>query len=532
MGIINKTYNLLSRKPLEIINYIRTSGQSYEILIISILVFINVILRLQNISSQIIDRHSHRQSITYSIIHNFYYQNNNILEPQMFIFTPEENRERLFMGEFPIYEYAVFLLEKMLGESVTTARIFSIILTLIITISIYLIGKLALNKIYGFLAALVFSFLPSSIFWGRSISPELFALACSTVSVYILLISKDTNKNLYISSTLVAFAIATKPYYLLILLLYFFIIKSNFHKDKYKVNIATSVVISCSLTAFWFLRRNLIPPEMRFPGNLLSHLFDGDNPFNYWASTNFFEYLLKERVLGEILTPLGGLLFLLGLYLAKDKNDKIKKIFYWSLATILMIVIVAWGNFNHDYYQLPILAPASLLIAYTLWQGLVFLNTNKKISFFVTLICFIVIFYYLGYLPYKFYVSRYFLPEMKYENFSTDITYVKNTVGKDQYVVVTDFKSNYSNPILLNHLERIGWLNEVNNVCDPVEVLERIKNYAKSGAKYSIFPKESYLINREDCDRRETIGILNQNFEAVYEGKYILLSRLQEHSSP
>ena len=100
------------------------------------------------------------------------------------------------------------------------------------------------------------------------------------------------------------------------------------------------------------------------------------NTFGIWApgtdkwlnpdlllSWKFYNHLIFSRISEKLLTYGGFAAFIVGLLLKTVDRERV--INYWLIGVVIYMLVVAGGNYFHDYYQLPLLLPASFVIART-----------------------------------------------------------------------------------------------------------------------------------------------------------------------
>jgi hypothetical protein len=75
----------------------------------------------------------------------------------------------------------------------------------------------------------------------------------------------------------------------------------------------------------------------------------------------FFRWLIFDRLNRMIFATGGFALFVVGLFTSHLKKNT-SLFFVWTLSVLLYMTIFAKGNVNHDYYQLPIVAPGVVLV--------------------------------------------------------------------------------------------------------------------------------------------------------------------------
>ena len=152
------------------------------------------------------------------------------------------------------------------------------------------------------------------------------------------------------------------------------------------------------------------------------------------------------------LTYAGFIPFIIGLLVKREY--KYERIFdFWLISVIIYFLIVAAGNRQHEYYQLPFILPACVFAGkafakyFSLGNIKEFFNKNKiAYSFFA--LCFILIFI-LSYLRFSNF--------MKSETYDSNLFKIANDVQtisekKDMIITVCN-----ADPIYLYRCDRKGW---------------------------------------------------------------------------
>jgi len=492
-----------------------------------LIILFTFVIRWQHLNRPIADRHAFRQTITYSIIQNYLKDDSNFFNSKTYFSLPDANVERLFLGELPLYQYFLSLIFKVTGENIPIGRLYSISITAITATGIFVLGKILYNKTVGFIAAILFNLFPSSIFWGSAFSPEVLAMALSTWGVTFFLIYKNTS--LLISALLLGLALAIKPYFIALLpgLWYW---KSKFGKVIPQKQLLLFCTILITPLIIWGVRRGLVPPELRqppsLPGNISQYLFYNQSPFAYLTETKWAEVFLKDRVMGELLTPLGGLLLLIFPFIENWQNHKHKVILVWLVSLIITFLLFSGANFDHEYYQLILLPIASLCIARVINTFLSFLK-NLPLSHLVTWTSIVMSTVLTVRLPMQSALDNYFYQEVKYDLFSDDINQLKILVPKNSTFLYIDYVSNAYDPVLINHLGIKGWFGLVDDICSQENVNDVIEFFNQYPIQYVLYPSETYRVNGKDCNRTTVSQYFAERYPKIYNGNFLQLFALK-----
>jgi len=345
-----------------------------DFFIVSLILFLAFILRLYKINTPLADWHSWRQADTSSVTRNYVRQGINILYPTYQdlsnVASGVDNPRGLRLVEFPLYNIASLIVDKIfVGYNIEiSGRLTSIFATLGTIIFLFLITRKYLGKKEAIISCLFYSILPFNIYFTRVILPEPFLIFTSVGMIYFFdqLIVKianfqSSNLNLrfilkIIINLILAFlftisSLLIKPFaiFLFIPLAYLWFRKLDFSWRSI-----------LGLLGYWVI--GLLPFVWwrwwigHFPEGIpaYSWLLNGDGIRFKGA---FFYWIFAERLVKLILGYWGLPLFLLGILSRIKKEGWL--FYWWGIAMLLYVTVVATGNVRHDYYQIitiPIIA--------------------------------------------------------------------------------------------------------------------------------------------------------------------------------
>lgn len=335
-------------------------------LILAILV-LGFVVRLYRINNPIGDWHAWRQADTSSVSRNFVKNGFDVLHPKYEdisnIQSGKDNPEGYRMVEFPIFSifqaggkvvFPLFSIELW-------GRLVSVMFSTVSALFVYLLVKKHLNERSALLSSAFFSFLPFSIYYGRTILPD-GAMASAILGGIYFFDLWTSSKKISVGSSyfllavlFTAGALLLKPFAL------FFTIPMLALSYK---RFGITFILKWQLWAFLILA---ISPLVwwrwwiyRFPEGIpvSDWLFNGGSvrfrPF-------FFRWILYERLIKLILGFAGLIILIPGIFKINKEKDYL---FFLSfvISSILYVVIVARGNLQHDYYQIPIIPTLSIIL--------------------------------------------------------------------------------------------------------------------------------------------------------------------------
>lgn len=340
-----------------------------EIFILTFILLLGFLVRLYRFDAPIADWHSWRQVDTSAVSRNFVKIGFDLLHPRFddlsnvqsgIYFNPEGYR----FVEFPIYN--LFQAEAFLLFGRFTieewGRLISIFSSLLAATFIFLILKKHSNSLTGLLGAFFYSFLPFSIFWGRTVLPDQTAIMTTLGAIYFFdLYLENFNKKLFkkflffvLSVLFFASALLLKPFTVFFFLPAVFLAFKKFglsllkRKDLWVIGVAS--ILPLLLWRVWMLQYPEGIPQSGW-------LFNGGDIRFKGA---FFHWIFARRIGEQILGFWGLVIIFIGI-VAKYKE----KLFFFSflISSLLYITIVARGNVHHNYYQILIIPTISIFLA-------------------------------------------------------------------------------------------------------------------------------------------------------------------------
>jgi len=361
-------------------------------------------VRLYKINNPVADWHSWRQADTSAVTRNFIKKGINIFYSQYDdlsnIASGKDNPQGYRFVEFPLYNALTAILDKIFSQLKFSVeiwgRLVSIFASLVSIYLLYLIVKQFLNKEIALLTAFFFSFLPFNIFYSRAILPEPLMIACSLAMFWFFVrwIEKNSKlktqnsksqrkaQNYLIYGLALAFASITlliKPFtvFLFIPILYLVVKKKGF---KGLFSFPVILFFGCSVVPFILWRLWI----SQFPQGVPAWqwLLNGDGIRFKGA---FFYWLFGER-LGKLILGYWGLpLLFLGI-LIKFKKENLF-FYWWGIAMLVYVSVVATGNVKHDYYQIITIPIICVFLA----KGAYFLLTKGKELFSFVACCLLLV---------------------------------------------------------------------------------------------------------------------------------------------
>lgn len=331
-------------------------------LLVTLMLALGFALRTYRLDAPLADWHSWRQADTAAVARNFVRDGFNLLYPQSDSFLALNegnipNPHRYFINEFPLYNAMVAILYTQFGIHEYLARLTSIAFSLLGALALYGLVSLLLGVGPALLTLAYYLLLPYNIYYSRVVMPDPTFVALSIVSMYWCVLWVKSGKTWPGIALMITFALAmlVKPYAVFMAIPLFYWVIVNWGVSVFKKPLAYTVAIGAFLPLILWRYHLSLHPEGSFAS---LWLLNGDG-IRFKGS--FFRWLIFDRLNRLIFATGGFALFIAGLFTSHLKKNT-SLFFVWTLATLLYMTVFAKGNVNHDYYQLPIVAPGVALI--------------------------------------------------------------------------------------------------------------------------------------------------------------------------
>lgn len=328
-------------------------------------VVLTLALRLYKINAPIADWHSFRQVDTASVAKIFLARGIDLLHPRYHdlsnIQSGKDNPQGWRMVELPLYQAASVLVVKAFPSiSLEVAlRLVSILAAAGTALLLMLLMRELTSPGTAIIAGLVYAVMPYSIFYGRAVLPETFAVFWAMLSVYLTF--RVSAKQSVMWGTLLLAAVSAGVSVLvkptagfLLLPVPYLLLKRRILGLSTLVSLVIFGVISLVPLLWW---RNWIT---RYPEGI--PVFDWLlNKGEIRFKGAWFQWLFAERIAKLMFGFWGIVPLALGFIVPRQKKEG------WTLPLLAVggfsyLSIFAAGNVQHDYYQI-ILIPILCLFA-------------------------------------------------------------------------------------------------------------------------------------------------------------------------
>lgn len=313
--------------------------------------------RLIHLDSRPLGRHAWRQCDTASVARNFHENGYQILFPQIDWAVPG-----YVEMEFPLYPWVTSLGYAALGEAEWLARLLAVAGSLVAILFLYLIVGRIVSSTAGLWAAFFLAVLPLSLYFGRAIMPESWMLAASAAGIYWFLrwSEEDTWGFYLLSAAAVALACLLKLTNLYVGLPLLWL---GWRRYGSQVLLQWKIWLHALLVAIpvglWYWHAHNLGSTYGASFNILTTA--GSDKWGNWSlmvSPEFYSRLVFGFIAGRLVTWVGFALLIAALLLPRPTRRE-RLLDAWFLAVIIVLLIANQGAYDHEYYSLPLLLPAS-----------------------------------------------------------------------------------------------------------------------------------------------------------------------------
>jgi hypothetical protein len=320
---------------------------------------LGILIHFIAINQPLLDAHSTRQTQTADWIYNAGQEDGLPLSAE--VSWHGDMHARLVL-EFPLYNYLVMPIWRMIGNLDVAGKLVSIVLWAISFVVLQAIWRQILTPRQTFWANLLFVFAPLSVFFGQAVMPEMLIQLLAFTVVYYALIYSKTESLVHYSIFAAAGLIGLLVKSLEISHLYIFFLALVWRKDGFKVVTRPHHWIAGTLTLLIFLgwMRHIDAvnssgiPEWTASNSSRDFLGTWQDRFNW-----HFYVKTSAYVAAFVAGPVGLLIAAAGFKVRTERN---RAGFWWFYS--LAFFYLVWGIRTagwHSYYNLPALGPICFL---------------------------------------------------------------------------------------------------------------------------------------------------------------------------
>jgi len=476
-----------------------TSFFSDERNVLIALMLIGLIFWSYNINSPFLDHHSWRQTDTAAIARNFYNNGFDLFHPQI---DWGGSGPGYVETEFQIIPFIIAILYKIFGVSEWVARLVVIAFSLGSVYLLYMLARTYFDVKTSVFSVLIFIISPLELYFGRTVMPDSAMIFFSIGSLYFF--DKWVKREewglfaIAVICTTLAFLLKISALYLGLPLLWLSYSKYG-KKLIVEPNIYLFALLALIPPAIWYYYAHTAFAQYATFG--IWDIGSGKwGNMEIWFDREFY-IMMFNRLATVVFTPVGLILFIYGLSLKSRLRTNL--FHFWVLAVFIYIMIVANGNFAHDYYQRPLVPAGAIFVGLALSK---IYEKNNVVS--LGLIAII--------LTSAIYTAAPFYAE---DTTILDAATTTDKIVEKNALIATTESEIGANPDILYYSQRKGWT--VQGTSWSPEMLDSLKS---QGADYFVVAPQLLLLNNTEFS-----NYLFSTYKSLI-GSYFVIFDLHEPS--
>lgn len=343
----------------------------YRNYIITFTILLSFVMHYRHLNKELMSVHVWRQTQTQSTINNFYEEDFNILNPRK---NDRGSTEGFYRMEFPLMQWLVAGIYKILGKHLIITRVAMFILGVFSIIGLFKLLQAIFNHSAPAVAgAFAFTFSPCFFYYTINPLPDNMSLMASIWGLALFFMWRRSNKQVYliISSIMLSVGTLCKLPFILYYLVPFTYFAFDFVETRKisakKIYQIFVYLIPILMPALWYI--SVIPG---WHGNGVTSGIT-DNKISLTSMLGILQHNLFST-LPELLLNYGSVLFFLAGFYFVFKN-KLQKHNNFKLLFSLSIALTAYFLFEinmigkvHDYYLFPFFPILFMLVGFGAFQ--------------------------------------------------------------------------------------------------------------------------------------------------------------------
>jgi 4-amino-4-deoxy-L-arabinose transferase-like glycosyltransferase len=334
---------------------------------------LGLFVRLFHLTAPVADRHSWKQIAMAMVVRHYLEDGIAPLHPQWDIIIGDDNGPVYQAQESPLYYVTVAVLCKLLGPQEPITRLFSIAWSLIGAVFLFRLTRRRAGGRAALFAAFFYLLAPLSWYQGRTLQAESFMGACLIIAMerFDLFAADPRDAWLLQSGLALLVAAQLKPYALHAMapMAVWLALQRGWRAlaDRRLATVAALVILPEAAWLAWGVHLgslgNVVPRGgPGGPLGIATRLFAGNNLFGSWQmlASGKFWFVLQARIFDQMATPIVSVLALLALILPAARRQAAFGL-VWLLGPVVYVLLVRDGNYIHNYYQFPFIAPFAML---------------------------------------------------------------------------------------------------------------------------------------------------------------------------
>jgi hypothetical protein len=344
----------------------KTPGKHLDWVVMAVIMLFLAVMLLRNVNAPLLDQHSWRQTDTASFAEGLADGSFDILHPRFLAYYPDQyGIGGALESEFNLYPLLVAGVYRILGRHDVLARLVSVLFSLGTPVWVFLLGRRCVGRTAGWLGGLFLGLSPLYVFYGRNVQPDatVLFLSVGTLVFFLRWLDSEGWRDYVAAACFAALSLLTKipSLYVGIPLLF-----AAWQKYGWRLFARARLWIFAlaallPAAAYYAYARSLFHASgMTVYG--IAGGWPGSGKFDTLGQllhADFYRVMLV-RLRGILLGPYGALLLVLGLAIRPRRQEAV--LYAWLGAVMLFVLVVAQGNRQHEYYQLPLVPVAALFV--------------------------------------------------------------------------------------------------------------------------------------------------------------------------
>lgn len=326
-------------------------------------------VRLYHLDEPPVGIHSWRQAETAAMARNFQQYGFNLLYPQV---DWGGTSPGYVESEFPIYPFLVGLAYEVFGFSQHWGRLLSAAFWLVAIYVLFLLVTRYLGMVAGLWTAFLLSVLPAMIYYSRAILAESMLIMSLVLGMYLFSewLARGGAVRYLAAAFFLALACLIKlpALHIALPLAYLaWVYRGRAMFGDVRLWILAAIVVVP--VALWYHHAH----QLYLESDITFGIWDyGSGKWGNWGmlvSSEFWIRVLGGSLSGSFLTWAGLPLVIAGLVIRRrSQHDCLFDV--WLLSALLYVIIVARGNYVHEYYQLMVAVPVTIFMGKALAKHL------------------------------------------------------------------------------------------------------------------------------------------------------------------
>lgn len=333
-----------------------------KILLFILPIVVSFILHFHVFKLELVGYHVWRQTQTQTVVYNFWHNHSTIIHPQKFDLSTGTDE---LLYEFPLYQWSIAQLDKLIGYSVAHSRGFTFIVFCVFLLGFFKLLKLHVNNGFALATNAALCFSPLLYYYCVNPLPDIMALAFSTWSLYFLIrfLKQALFLHLIYASLLLSIAALIKlPYIIFAAPLIPYTIELLKRKQFALIfKLKLTFILPMLFPALWYIKA--IPT---WKGNGITEGIFHDQK-NWLTILDYLQFHFFSSLF-ELLTNYASCLFLIFgiVYCVKYfKTSQTVKLYLPLLIATLAYFLYEINMIEktHDYYLMPFIPLVFLVVA-------------------------------------------------------------------------------------------------------------------------------------------------------------------------